>query len=219
VLGAMSDVTPAEPAIEPDPEPAPEPVIEAVSAPAERRRPDLRRWLSAALFLLVTGCFALPFASTSCTLPGGYGRGAQGTSTVYRGVDLAFDTVPAVTPPDRAPRSDSLPNEGQLGFQPLVLLALLVAVAGIGVALTRGASVTVGHAAATAILLAIGQWAAILAISGQIGGSESLPSGKTQGDYVNTGPGFLLALVLLVVLMAINLVAIGWEARRARAPG
>lgn len=219
MLGAMSDVTPAEPAIEPDPEPAPEPAIEAVPAPAERRRPDWRRWLSAALFLLVTGCFALPFASTSCTLPGGYGRGAQGTSTVYRGVDLAFDAVPAVTPPDRAPRSDSLPNEGQLGLQPLVLLALLVAVAGIGVALTRGASVTVGHAAATAILLAIGQWAAILAISGQIGGSESLPSGKTQGDYVSTGPGFLLALVLLVVLMAVNLVAIGWEARRARAPG
>jgi hypothetical protein len=132
-------------------------------------------------------------------------------------VDLAFDAVPAVTPPDKPPRADSLPNEGQLGFQPLVLLALLVAAAGIGVALATGAGASLGLAASTAVLLAIGQWAAILAISGQIGGSESLPSGKTQGDYVSTGPGFLLALVLLVALMAVNLVAIGWEARRTRA--
>src|SRR5689334_12226880 len=71
-----------------------------------------RRWLSTGLFALVVGCFALPFASTSCTLPGGYGRGAAGTSTVYRGVDLAFDAVPAVTPADRLSRPDTLPNDG-----------------------------------------------------------------------------------------------------------
>jgi hypothetical protein len=209
----MSDVNSAEPAAGPALDAAAEPP----PAPAARRRIDVRRWLSTVLFLLVTACFGLPFASTSCTLPGGYARGAQGTSTVYRGVDLAFDAVPAVTPPDKPPRADSLPNEGQLGFQPLVLLALLVAAAGIGVALATGAGASLGLAASTAVLLAIGQWAAILAISGQIGGSESLPSGKTQGDYVSTGPGFLLALVLLVALMAVNLVAIGWEARRTRA--
>jgi uncharacterized integral membrane protein len=200
---------------------APEPVA-ATAEPAAaepRARRSWRRWLSAVLFLLVAACFTLPFASTSCTLPGGYGRGVQGTSTVYRGVDLAFDAVPAVNPSDRQPRPDSLPNEGQLGFQPLALLALLAAVAGISLALVLGAGPTAGYAAGTTSLLAIGEWIAVTAIAGRIGGTATLPSGKSQTDYVNTGQGFLLALVLLVVLMAVNLVAIGWQARRARSPG
>lgn len=188
----------------------------AVASPGTRR--GWRHWLSAALFLLVTACFALPFASTSCTLPGGYGRGTQGTSTVYRGVDLAFDTVPAVNPSDRQPRSDSLPNEGQLGLQPLALLALVATVAGIGLALFLGAGQAVIYGAGTAVLLLMAQWVAVTSIAGNIGGSASLPSGKSQTDYVNTGPGFLLALTLLVLMTAINLVVIGWEARRARAP-
>src|SRR5215831_18522296 len=70
----------------------------ALHAPQRRRR--WRQGLSAGLFALVTLCFVLAFASTSCTAPGGYGRGALGTSTVYRGVDLALDAVPAVTPSD-----------------------------------------------------------------------------------------------------------------------
>lgn len=201
-------------AVSDEPAPAPGPV-----AAAPRARPGWRRWLSAVVFLLVAACFALPFASTSCTLPGGYGRGAQGTSTVYRGVDLAFDSVPAVTPPDRQPRPDSLPDEGQLGLQPLALLALVAAVVGIGLALVLGAGPTVAHAAFTAVFLVIGQLAAVTAIAGRVGGPGTLPSGKSQTDYVSTGPGFLLALLLIVVLMAVNLVAIGWQARRARSPG
>lgn len=185
-------------------------------------RAGWRRWVSAALFLLVAACFALPFASTSCTLPGGYGRGAQGTSTVYRGVDLAFDAVPAVTPSNRPAREGSLPDDGQLGPQPLTLLALLAAVAGVGAALGRlgrRAGPTVAYGAVTAALVAVGQWAAVTAIAGRVGAPGTLPAGKSQTDYVGTGPGFVLALALLLALMAVNLVALGWEARRARAPG
>ncbi|HXM56281.1 MAG TPA: hypothetical protein VOB72_12890 [Candidatus Dormibacteraeota bacterium] len=216
----MSEVPPSESAahaaVEPVPEPAPEPPAEAAPSPGRRA---WRRWFSAGLFLLVAGCFGLPFASTSCTLPGGYGRGVQGTSTVYRGVDLAFDSVPAVTPADRQPRPDSLPDDGQLGFQPLALLALLGMAAGIGVSLRTGAGATAVYGAAAAILLGLAQWAAVTAIAGAIGGPETLPRGKSQTDYVSTGPGFVLGLALLVALLAVNLVAIGWEARRARAPG
>lgn len=205
----MSDAPPIEEV------PSAPPVAEVVPV---RVRRDWRRWISAALFLLTAVCFAFPFASTSCTLPGGYGRGVQGTSTVYRGVDLAFDAVPAVNPPDRTARPESLPNEGQLGPQPLLLLALLAAVAGIGAALVLRAVPTVAHTALTVALLVIGQWAAITAIAGLVGGAATLPAGKSQTDYVNTGPGFLLAAVFLLVLAAINLVAIGWDARRSRSP-
>ena len=184
-----------------------------------RIRQGWRRWLSAVLFALVAGCFALPFASTSCTLPGGYARGAAGTSTTYRGVDLAFDSVPIVTPSDRPPRPDSLPNDGQLGFQPLALLALLLVVAGIATALTRGAAAVVAHAAVAALVLTMAQLVAISTIAGQIGGTETLPVGKAQTDYIGTGLGFLGSLVGLVLLLALNGVAALWVAsRRARAP-
>jgi hypothetical protein len=199
--------------------PRPEPAGTELAA---RIRGGWLRWLSAGLFLLVAACFALPFASTSCTVPGGYGRGAQGTSTVYRGVDLAFDSVPAVTPSDRPPRPDSLPDASQLGPQPLALAALLAAVAGVGLAVGRMGGrpgPTVAYAALTAALLALAQWAAVTAIAGRVGAPEALPAGKSQTDYVNTGPGFVLALALLLLLMAVHLVALGWEARRARAPG
>jgi hypothetical protein len=196
-------------------------VVDAVGPRVPDLRAGWRRWVSAALFLLVAACFALPFASTSCTLPGGYGRGAQGTSTVYRGVDLAFDAVPAVTPPDRPPRAGSLPDDGQLGPQPLMLLALVAAVSGIALAmagLVRRAGPTVAYGAVTAALLAVGQWAAVTAIAGRVGADGPLPAGKSQTDYIGTGPGFVLALAFLLLLMAVNLVALGWEARRARAP-
>src|SRR5215472_6790294 len=106
--------------------------------PREGRRRPWRAWGSAALFVLVALCFLMPFASTSCGLPGGYGRGAAGSSTVYRGVDLAVDAVPAVSPSDKPARPDATVDAGQLGFQPLAALALLAVLAGLGLALARG---------------------------------------------------------------------------------
>src|SRR5262252_4013111 len=175
-----------------------------------------RHWLSAALFALVVMCFVLPFASTTCTAPGGYGRGAQGTSTVYRGFDLALDAVPAVTPGDRAPRPESLPNDGQLGVQPLALLALVAALVGIALAWSHGARVTAAYAALGAVLLVAAQLTAVDQIASRIGDRAALPSGKSQGDFVGTGLGFLLALLLLAIVAAVNVVAAVWRARRIR---
>src|SRR5690349_10547519 len=117
----------------------------ARAAPGRRRR--WRQPLSAGLFALVVLSFALPFASTSCTLPGGYGRGVQGTSTVYSGVDVALDGVPAVNPGDRPARPGSSPNDGQLGVQVLELLALLAALGGIALGLVGGARLAAVYAA------------------------------------------------------------------------
>ncbi len=67
------------------------------------------RWISAAVFAAVLLCFFLPFASTSCTLPGGYGNGAQGTSTVYHGTDFLTGSEPSLNqngvPPSHQPES------------------------------------------------------------------------------------------------------------------
>ncbi|HYW28034.1 MAG TPA: hypothetical protein VE953_27930 [Terriglobales bacterium] len=181
-----------------------------------RRRWRWREWLSSGLFALVVVCFALPFASATCTAPGGYGRGAQGTSTVYRGFDLALDAVPAVTPGDRAPRPESLPNDGQLGVQPLALLALVAALVGIALAWSHGARVTAAYAAFGAVLLVAAQLTAVDQIASRIGDRAALPSGKSQGDFVGTGLGFLLALLLLAIVAAVNVVAAVWRARRIR---
>src|SRR5262245_2822169 len=192
------------------------PAAQETAAPGRPRR--WRHWLSAGLFALVVLCFVLPFASTSCTLPGGYGRGAQGTSTVYRGVDLAFGSVPAVTPGDRPPRPGSSPDDGRLGVQPFALLALLAALAGIGLAWTRGAGLTAALAGLDALLLVVAQLVAVGEIAGRVD-STALPGGRSQTDYVNTGQGFLLALLLLAVVAAVNVGAVLWQARRARPPG
>jgi len=176
-----------------------------------------RHWLSAALFALVVLCFVLPFASTSCTAPGGYGRGAQGTSTVYRGVDLALDAVPAVTPADRAPRPGSLPNDGRLGVQVLALLALVAALGGIVLGWSSGARLTIACAALNAVLLVGAQLAAVTRIASRIGDQAALPSGKSQRDFVGTGQGFLLALLLLATILAVNVIVALWQAMRARA--
>jgi hypothetical protein len=181
-------------------------------APAVRRR-RWRHWASAALFGLVALCFVLPFASTSCTAPGGYGRGPQGTSTVYRGVDLALDAVPAVSPGDRAPRPGSLPNDGRIGVQVLALLALLAALGGIALGWAGGAP---AYAALVVGLLLAAQLAAVSEIAGRIGDQAALPSGKSQGDYVGTGQGFVLALLLLATILAVNGAAALWQTRRAR---
>jgi len=188
------------------------------SAPAGRRgRRRWRHWLSAGLFALVAVCFALPFASTSCTAPGGYGRGVQGTSTVYRGLDLALDAVPAVTPGDRAPRPGSLPNDGRLGVQVLALLALLAALGGIVLGWSSGARLTIAYAALNAVLLVGAQLAAVTRIASRIGDQAALPSGKSQRDFVGTGQGFLLALLLLATILAVNVIVALWQAMRARA--
>jgi hypothetical protein len=200
----------------------------AVSEEAPARTGTLRRgwrtwrwrtWGSSVLFALVAICFLMPFASTSCTLPGGYGRGEAGSSTVYRGVDLAVGAVPAVTPDDKQARPDATVNAGQLGFQPEATLVLLAVLVGLGLALTgAGARLLAVWAVGAGALLVLAELVAVNAISDRIAASDApLPAGKVPTDYVNTGQGFGLALSLLVLLAAVNGVAALREARRARA--
>ena len=216
---AVSDVARADEA--PPGPPAP---VERMPRARVGRLSQVRPWLSAALFLLVVLCFAFPFASTSCTLPGGFGRGAAGSSTVYRGLDIALDAVPAVNPPDRPTRADALPNDGQLGFQPLALLALLAAVAGVPLSLLsgrRGARAVVAWAAMTAAFLIVGQLEVRRELTDRIVNSLTapLPSGKTASSYIGTGVGFIGALALLGLVAVINLASTLWHAMRAsRAP-
>ena len=174
--------------------------------PARRRWPA---WISAALFALVVTCFVLPFASTSCTLPGGYGRGGAGTSTVYRGVDLTLGTVPDVTPSNRPAREGAGPDDGSLGFQPLTALALLAAVTGVVLSLlpARGRGIRLAAwAVLTAALLVLQQAVVVGEIAGRIdaGLTQALPPDRTARDYVNTGLGFVLALLLTGLVLALN---------------
>lgn len=190
--------------------------------PAEPARPRWPAWISAALFALVVGCFALPFASTSCTLPGGYGRGGAGTSTVYRGIDLALGTVPDVTPPDRPARVGAGPDDGSLGFQPLTVMALLAAVTGavLSLLLARRRELRVAAwAALTAALLVLQQAVVVGEIAGRIedGLTQALPPGRTARDYVNTGLGFVAALALIALVLVLNGALAAVRRRRAGA--
>lgn len=191
------------------------------AAPVRRR--SWWSWVSSALFVLVVTCFVLPFASTSCTLPGGYGRGGPGTSTVYRGVDLVFGTVPEVAPANGRVRQGADLDAGRLGVQPLTALALLAAIAGTVLSLTLGrlrAARLAAWAAVTAGLLVAQQAIVVGAIAGRIElyPVQQLPAGKTAHDYVNTGPGFTLALLLLGVILLLN-ATLAVISRRAEAAG
>lgn len=209
----MSDTAVAEEAPQGPSEP-----VEPVPRTGAGRLSRVRPWISAVLFLLVVLCFALPFASTSCGLPGGFGRGAAGSSTVYRGLDIALDAVPAVNPPDRPTRAEALPNDGQLGFEPLALLALLAAVAGVPLSLLtgRGARTVAAWAAMTAAFLIVAQLEVRRELADRIMSSLTapLPNGKTASSYIGTGLGFLGALALLGVVALINLASTLWQALR-----
>ncbi|HKA48246.1 MAG TPA: hypothetical protein VKK19_01500 [Candidatus Dormibacteraeota bacterium] len=211
----MSDAAVAEEApLEPSAAVEPELPVRA------RRVWHVRRWISAAFFLLVVFCFALPFASTSCSVPGGFGRGAAGSSTVYRGFDIALDAVPAVNPPDKPTRPEALPNDGQLGFQPLALLALLAAIAGVPLSLLtgrRGARAVAAWAAVTAAFLIFAQLEVRRELTDRIVSSLTapLPSGKTASSYVGTGLGFLGALALLGILAVVYLTSTLLQAVRS----
>lgn len=182
------------------------------------------RWLSPLLFFLLLLCFLLPFASTSCALPGGYGRGAGGTATVYTGLDLAVDGIPAVAPENAAVRPGSSPNDGRLGVQPLAALALLAGLAGFALSvapLRRRAAVLAGVAAAAALLLVLDQLLVLRLIADRIDltRTEPLPAGKTAADYVGSGNGLGLALLLTALLAALNgtSAVLAWR-RRPDAP-
>jgi hypothetical protein len=175
------------------------------------------RCLSPTALILAGLCFLLPFVTVACDTPGGYGRAAPGGSTTYTGVDLVVGGEPDVSPPDKVLPSE-LARDDQLVPHPVVLLLI---VAGTGFAIrmkdrrTRRASVAaLASAAATALLVNQALVEAELAV--RLGNqlTAPLPQGKVLHDYIHTGPGFGLCLILLLLVAALN--TIGWWRARPR---
>jgi len=103
--------------------------------------------------------------------------------------------------------------------QVLALLALLAALGGIALGWGGGARLTAAYTVVSAVLLVTSQLAAVSQIASRIGDQASLPSGKNQGDFVGTGPGFLLAALLLGIVLVVNVVAALWQTWRAKRMG
>ncbi len=186
-----------------------------------RRLRAAGRWFSPTILVLALLCFVLPFATVSCDTPGGYGRAAPGGTTTYNGIDLAVGGRPDVTPPEKVlPVAQQ--REDRLPAQPAAIVVLILIVAATGFAIatserrSRRASVAVLAAvAATALLVnqALVQAELALRVGDQL--TAAPPPGKTVRDYVHTGAGFVLCLLLLLLALVVN--AVGWWQARPRA--
>ncbi len=177
------------------------------------------RWLSPTTLILAGLCFALPFATVACDTPGGYGRAAPGGTTTYTGFDLVVGGEPNVAPADKV--RPLVGRDDKLWPQPAAAAALVLIVSCAALAIrlkdprVRRASVTVlAGVAATALLVNQALVEAELAVRVGEQLTRPLPAGKVIRDYVHTGQGFGLCLVLLVLTAAVN--AIGWWRKRTR---
>ncbi len=186
-------------------------------------QPGWARWISAALFAAVLLCFFLPFASTSCTLPGGYGNGAQGTSTVYHGTDFLTGSEPSLNqngvPPSNQPESGVV-----LGVQIPAILAVLSCISGLAASLVvrrRRHLTALCLAVVAGLLLILNQLSVRQQIADRISHdfNARLVSGKVPSDYVNNEPGFWLALLLLLGAAILNGIAVQRERRKYHRTG
>jgi hypothetical protein len=165
--------------------------------------------------------FVLPFVTVSCDVPGGYGRAAPGGTTTYTGLDLATGGSPDVAPIEKVrPRGEW--REDRLPPQPAADAVLLLILAGTVLAVTvsdrRGRRATVAvlaGVAATALLVnqALAEADLRVRVGEQM--TRPLPAGKVVRDFVHTGPGFVVCLILLLLVGVINL--IGWWRARPQA--
>jgi hypothetical protein len=186
------------------------------------------RALSPITLVLAGLCFLLPFVTVSCGTPGGFGRSAPGGSPAYTGVDLVVGGAPDVSPerlrPLPAGEADELPP------QPAAAMVLVLVVAAIGFAVRvraarprRAALAVLGGVAATALLVnqALVEAEVTLRVADHLtryvqSGQKIPDTGSTYaGDYVDTGPGFVVCLVLLAVVAVVN--GVGWWRTRRRA--
>jgi hypothetical protein len=177
------------------------------------------RWFNPTTLVLAGLCFVLPFVTIACDTPDGYGRGAPGATTTYNGVDLAIGGEPAVGPPDRV--RPLPPGVDDRLWLPAATVVLLLIVTGTVLAITisdrrprRAALAALAGVAATALLVnqALAEAELAVRVGEQL--TRPLPAGKSARDYVHTGPGFVLALVLLLSVTVGN--AVGWVRARPR---
>jgi len=179
----------------------------------------LGRWFNPTVLILAGLCFVLPFVTVGCDTPGGYGRAAPGGTTTYNGVDLAIGGEPRVTPPERVRplppgRSDRL-------WQPAAAAVLVLIVAGTVLTVTigdrrlrRASLASLAGVAAATLLVNQALVEADLAVRVSDYLTQPLPAGRSARDYVHTGPGFALALLLLSAAALVN--GIGWWRARPR---
>jgi len=167
------------------------------------------RWLSLTGFLLVAFCFLLPFVAVACDAPGGFGRVQPGGSTTYTGFDLVTGDRPDVTV-DRL-RPPAQRRDDRLGPQPLAIAAAVLVAAGAvtAVALSRrrvrrATGAALGAAAAVFLVANQATAVALLTLRLREQLTVPMPPGREAGDYVRTGNGFWLALILLATIAAAN---------------
>lgn len=170
----------------------------------------LAGWLSPAGLFLAGLLLLLPFVAVSCEAPGGYGRGAAGSTTTYTGVDLVTGDEPEVSPADQLVPPDQA-REDTLGVQPLAVAALLLIVAALVASIVlvtplRRQLVVAGLAGLAALSLVAAQVAVRALLTSRLREqlAAPLPAGKQVGDYVQTQPGFWLCLLTLLAVAVAN---------------
>jgi hypothetical protein len=183
----------------------------AGSGSAARRTPVRRRWLSPATLVLALLCFVLPFATVSCGLPDGYGHAKPGGTTQYNGLDLALGGNPDVQAGQLRPAGEW--REDRIEPQPFYAAALLVLGTALVTALTlsrqrRRRALVAGLGALAGLSLVAGQALVVNRLADRIREQSAVPAGKEARDFVGTGAGFWLTLVLLALLVAGNFAAL-----------
>ena len=181
------------------------------------------RFINPTTLILAGICFVLPFVSVGCDTPGGYAGTSPGGTTTYNGVALIVGGEPEVTEGKQRPVPPG--EDDRLPPQPAAAAVLLLIVGATGLAIrsreprVRRASVAVLAAVgATALLVnqALVQAELTLRVSDHLTrlaqSGVKLDPAKTARDYVHTGPGFLLCLLLLVLVAVVNGIA-WWRAR------
>lgn len=197
VEGALHTVAPAQPA--------------AIATDVPRTPIRRRRWLSPVTLVLALLCFVLPFATVSCGLPDGYGHAKPGGTTAYNGLDLALGGAPDVPDDQKLPASNWRPD--RLNPQPLYVIGLLLVGAGLVAAAVlkrdrRRRAMLAGLGGLAAVSLVTGQALVVDQLAARIRQQSAIPAGKVARDFVGTGPGFWLTVVLLALLVAGNLFAL-----------
>jgi hypothetical protein len=182
------------------------------------------RWLSPGALVLAALCFALPFASVSCTTPGGYAGAAPGGTTTYSGVALVVGGAPEVTEEHQRPvppgEDDRLPPQPALAGALFAVLAATVLAVAVGHARSRRAAVAI-VAAVGCFALVVGQAIVVGELTTRVADhlvrvaqtQPAEPPGPAE-EYVQTGPGFGLCLVLLALVAVAN--GVGWRRLRPR---
>lgn len=184
------------------------------------------RFVNPTTLILAGLCFVLPFVAVGCDTPGGYAGTSPGGSTTYNGVALIVGGEPEVTAGKERPVPPG--EDDELPPQPAAAAVLLLIVAATGFAIrsreprVRRAQVAVLTAVgATALLVnqALVQAELTLRVSDHLTrlaqSGVKLDPAKTARDYVQTKEGFVLCLLLLVLVAAVN--GIGWWRSRPRA--